>query len=109
MTQRIFLLVFSLFFLLEAPVENAWAVTGTPGRSQNATASSHTERTGAAPVITTINIILKRIDQSNVYAEDGRVFPRSSETKIIVNTQRCKVRAAELVFRNGVLFSVTIN
>lgn len=109
MTQRIFLLFLSLFFLFGAPAETARAFTGSQESSQNATASSPAEETGAAPVITITNIILKRIDQNNVYAADGRIFPRSSETKIITNTQKCKVRAAELVFRNGVLFSVTIN
>lgn len=75
---------------------------------QGKSAGTGTAGTVRVPQISVVNIVLKSIDGQNVYADDGRVFPLESRTRIIRNIQACSMRIAELTYKNGVLYAVEI-
>ena len=55
-----------------------------------------------------INIVLVKIDDEFVYAQDGRKFQRSPGTRIIKNLGSSKMRIAELFFHGDTLLRVVI-
>jgi len=55
-----------------------------------------------------INIILVKIDDQFVYAQDGRKFQLSPRTRIIRNLGSSKMRIAELAFHGDTLVRVVI-
>lgn len=54
------------------------------------------------------NIVLAKIDDEFVYAQDGRQFRRSSRTRIIRNLGSSKMRIAQLTFHGDTLIRVVI-
>lgn len=55
-----------------------------------------------------MNIVLAKIDDEFVYAQDGRKFQRSPRTKVIRNFGGSKLKIAELSFHGDTLVRVVI-
>lgn len=55
-----------------------------------------------------INIVLAKIDDEFIYAQDGRQFRRSPRTRIIRNPGSSMMRIARLTFHGDILIRVVI-
>ena len=76
--------------------------------NQTQTSRTDSRRQGVIPTFTSVGIILSDMDETHIYADDGRVFTRTNATRVIKNLQDSQKRSAHLIFQDGALYAVII-
>jgi hypothetical protein len=89
-----------------APAIKQGAPSKAPAKSAPATTSSRLSPSAQREVV---NIVVDKIEEGAIYANDGAKFEISSSTRVVDNSHpNAGRRTAELFFENGTLVSVSL-